>query len=428
MALNFWNSGKPADPANYAPPSDAKQLKLPIVTGIGLVLGVFLWLASYMGMVAVLVPARIAEIDPGSKASVFATMSAIAMVVSTIANVLEGAWSDRTRSRWGRRTPWICFGSIGAAICTYFWGTAESTTAIIMWDAIYMIFLNAIVAPMIAILSDQVAPRHRGTISSMYAIGMSAGVYGGQIMSSWFIVSDLTYGVLLMSLLVLLSGPVTALVVREKSTVGMPIQRLTMQNFLDNFAFPLKDCRDFYLALIGKLCVVSTQFTVGGYQLYILTDYIKLNDNDAASYISYISILLMVFSLSFAFISGPIADKLHLRKWPVVAASLMMGIGCIIPSFAPHAYLMLVYAVISGMGYGMFSSMDQALNIDVLPNEKTAAKDLGILNIANNGGQVIGPILTSSVIAFGGYDYVFHLGFGLAMFGALLLALIKRVR
>lgn len=424
----FWNSGKAADPANYAPPSDAKQLKLPLLTGIGLVLGVLLWLGSYMGMVAVLIPARIAEIDPENKAAIFATMSAIAMVVSTIANVLEGAWSDRTCSRWGRRTPWICFGSVGAAICTYFWGTSESTTAIIMWDSIYMIFLNAIVAPMIAVLSDQVAPRHRGTISSMYAIGMSAGVYGGQIVSSWFIGVNITSGVILMAILVLLSGPVAALVIREKSTVGMPVQRLTMQNFLDNFAFPLKECRDFYLALFGKLCVVSAQFTVGGYQLYILTDYMKLADTDAARYISYISMILMLFSLSFAFISGPIADRLQLRKWPVVIASILMGIGCIIPSFAHQAYLMLVYAVISGIGYGMFSSMDQALNIEVLPNDKTAAKDLGILNIANNGGQVLGPILSSAVIAAVGYDYVFHLGFGLAVFGGILLVMIKRVR
>ena len=83
--------------------------------------------------------------------------------------------------------------------------------------------------------------------------------------------------------------------------------------------------------------------------------------------------------------------------------------------------------IFAGLGYGIFSSLDQALNIDVLPNMKTAAKDLGILNIANNGGQVIGPVLSSVIIATLGYDYVFHLGCGLALAGAILLALIKKV-
>ena len=89
---------------------------------------------------------------------------------------------------------------------------------------------------------------------------------------------------------------------------------------------------------------------------------------------------------------------------------------------------MLVYAAVAGVGYGIFSSLDQALNIDVLPNEKTAAKDLGILNIANNGGQVVGPVLSGIIIATLGYGYVFHLGCALALIGAILLAMIKKVK
>ena len=394
---------------NWTTPTDAQQPKLPLMEGIALVVGVLLWLGSYLGMVGVLVPARIAEIDPDSKATAFAMMSAIAMVVSTITNIIEGALSDRTRSRFGLRTPWLYFGSIGAAISIYFWGTADSIAAIIAWDAIYMIFLNAIVAPLIAVLSDRVAPRHRGTISSMYAIGMSAGNYGGQILASFFIGVNEYYGVLLMALMALLSGPLSSIFLREKSTIGMPVQKLTAKNISENFAFPLHDCRDYYLALFGKLCIVSAQFTVSGYLLYILTDYIKLDEKTSATYIGYVSAIMMITAIVLSLISGPIADKMLWRKWPVVISAFLMALGCIIPSFAPLPSLMLVYALIAGIGYGIFSSLDQALNIDVLPNQTTAAKDLGILNIANNGGQVLGPVFSSMIIAALGYDYVFHL-------------------
>lgn len=142
--LGFLTKGEAAPASNWTTPTNKEQKKLPLMEGIAMVVGVFLWLGSYLGMVGVLVPARIAEIDPDAKATALAAMSAIAMVVSTIANILEGAWSDRTRSRFGRRTPWLYFGSIGAAISIYFWGTTDSITAIIAWDAIYMIFLNAI--------------------------------------------------------------------------------------------------------------------------------------------------------------------------------------------------------------------------------------------------------------------------------------------
>ena len=208
----------------------------------------------------------------------------------------------------------------------------------------------------------------------------------------------------------------------------MPVQKLTAKNISENFAFPLHDCRDYYLALFGKLCIVSAQFTVSGYLLYILTDYIKLDEKTSATYIGYVSAIMMITAIVLSLISGPIADKMHWRKWPVVISAFLMALGCIIPSFAPLPSLMLVYALIAGIGYGIFSSLDQALNIDVLPNQTTAAKDLGILNIANNGGQVLGPVFSSMIIAALGYDYVFHLGCGLALIGGIMLMLIKKVK
>lgn len=55
------------------------------------------------------------------------------------------------------------------------------------------------------------------------------------------------------------------------------------------------------------------------------------------------------------------------------------------------------FALLAGLGYGIYSSVDQALNVDVLPSKEEAGKDLGILNIANTIGQILGPIVTSSI-------------------------------
>lgn len=42
----------------------------------------------------------------------------------------------------------------------------------------------------------------------------------------------------------------------------------------------------------------------------------------------------------------------------------------------------IVAAVLLGIGYGLFLSVDQALLTDVLPDEKTRARDLGVANAA----------------------------------------------
>ena len=84
--------------------SDEKQPKIPYRLGFALCAGVLLWLAPYYGTATVLLPARVAVIDPGNKANIVAMLSVSAMIVATIANILIGAFSDLTRSVLGRRT------------------------------------------------------------------------------------------------------------------------------------------------------------------------------------------------------------------------------------------------------------------------------------------------------------------------------------
>lgn len=408
-------------------PNDDQQKKFPVRIAIALALGVVLWLGPYLALVGVLVPQQVAKIDPSQKTQIIAMMSTAAMVVSTIANIIEGALSDRTRSRWGRRTPWIVFGSIGTAIVILFWGKANTGLEVILSDCVYMIFLNMIVAPLIAVIADETSPKYRGTISSVYALGSAAGQYGGQAFASFFLPIPYT-GFIVMAVLTCLSGPVAGLIMREKSTKEMPVDKITMKNFSENFAFPTTGAKDFYLALFGKLFMQTASFAISGYQLYILTDYIKLHGGKLQNYVTMISMILMVSAIVLCIFAGPLSDKIGRRKLPVIFAGGLIAIGSLVPMFAPKAWLMLVYAVIVGIGMGMYNSVDQALNIEVLPDPKTAAKDLGLLNMANNGGQVFGPIFAAMAINMIGYHGIFPLACAMAVIGSVLIIFIKDVK
>lgn len=338
-------------------PNNEQQKKLPVRTAFALVVGIILWLGPYLALVGVLVPQQVARIAPDQKAEVIAIMSTCAMIVSTIANIIEGALSDRTRSKWGRRTPWLVFGSIGAAICIVFWGLCTAPWQIILSDSVYMIFLNMIVAPLIAVIADRTSPKYRGTISGIYALGNSAGQYGGQAFASLFLPIPYT-GFIVMAVLTLLSGPLAALILREKSTKDMPVEKITIKNFSQNFAFPTKDSLDFYLALIGKLCIQTSSNAISGYQLYILTDYILLRGGKLQNYVTYISMILMITAVIMCVVAGPISDKIGRRKVPVIFAGGLIAIGSIIPMFSTQPWIMLIYALIVGTGMGMYNSVD----------------------------------------------------------------------
>ena len=90
---------------------------------------------------------------------------------------------------------------------------------------------------------------------------------------------------------------------------------------------------------------------------------------------------------------------------------------------------MYLFALFAGLGYGVYSSVDQALNVDVLPDQENAGKDLGILNMANTIGQILGPIVTSSiVVATGSYFLTFPVSIVLMAVGFVFVMMIKSAK
>lgn len=77
----------------------------------------------------------------------------------------------------------------------------------------------------------------------------------------------------------------------------------------------------------------------------------------------------------------------------------------------------------------MYMAVDQAINVDVLPDEKTAGKDLGFLNIATCAGQAIGSSVTSIVVAVtGGYFWVFPVAILMTVVSVVSALSIRRIR
>ncbi|WP_176084587.1 MFS transporter [Martelella sp. HB161492] len=406
--------------------TNLQQPHFPKRIAIGLAIGAFCWIVAYLGAVAVLLPARVAEIDPGNKATIIALNSTIAMVVATLANLLIGAFSDLTRSKLGRRTPWIWIGAIGSLVSLLYLGHVKTATGLIVTWAIYQIFLNAIIAPLIATIADRIAPRFRGSAASSYALGIGLGSGLGQVIGAQFL-GDISQGFLILGVLTAIAAPAASFFFRELSSLPMPKKTFSREMVLDHFVFARHDARDYYLALFGKFFIMVAKFSVQGYILYILTDYMLLDRADAGRYISLTATIIMIAGIAMAFVAGPVADKLGRIKLPVVLASLLIAIGVFLPYLSPTPHMIILYSVFGGLGLGIFNAVDQALNIAVLPDPETSAKDLGILNFASTGGQIAGPLVAAAAITNVGYHALFIVSAVTAVIGALLFLAIRRV-
>ena len=281
------------------------------------------------------------------------------------------------------------------------------------------------IAPVIASLSDRIPEDMRGTMSAFISAGTLFGSALGQIVGAQFITLQLP-GFIVSGVAMGLSG-VLAVVFwpKEKSSKDMPKEKVDFKGIIMSFRPPTKGARDFWLAFIGRSLLLFSYYMILNYQL----DYIGQSVEDSAATISTMSLVLMVVSLISALSAGPISDKIGRRKIPVVAASVLLAIGYALPWLMHNALGMILFSAIGGFGYGMYGSVDQALNVDVLPNEEEAGKDLGILNIATTLGQMVGPIVTSAiVVATGSYGLVFPTAIIMVALACIFILMIKKVK
>ncbi|WEV64134.1 MFS transporter [Bifidobacterium sp. ESL0732] len=418
------------DTRNLAPDTHKPMdTKTKIRFCVGFTLFSLLWMTAGTAGSAVLLPQRFSDLHIGVPEVILGTMNSVGCVFALVSNIVFGAFSDVTRSKFGKRTPWIIFGGVIAGIGYAITAYSVNLFGIVAGWSIVQIGVNCMIAPCVAVLSDRIPENVRGTFSAFYGGAQIVGSSLGTFIGAKFI-SNMTPGFILGVVLFGITGIVAVLLFpREMSSKNENAEKLKATDILKAFIPPTKNCRDFYLALVGRLMLILGWQMIAGYQLYILQKYCGLGKTSSAGVISQMAAIAMVVQIIMSLLSGPISDKLQRRKIIVVLGSVIIAIGLLVPWLMPTAMGMLIYAFVGNLGYGIYMAVDQALNVDVLPSKDEAGKDLGILNLANTLGQVIAPVIVGAiVVATNSYAILFPIAIVSVLVGAAVIMFIKKVK
>lgn len=397
--------------------------------GAGFIIFGVLWMSGLGIVSAVLLPIHYKTIEGVNPDALIGIVNAFTAVASLIANLMFGNFSDRSRSRFGRRTPWILFGAVLGGVTLFLTGTTHNAVLLTIFYCACMFGLNCMIAPMVAILSDRVPSGIRGTMSAFYGAGATIGSPIGTMLGALFI-KNLIPGFAVAGVLMFLGGVVSMLIMpKEESADFLPKDEGSLKDVLVSFRPPaFHGAHDFYKAFVGRFCMLVSYQMIAVYQLYIIQNYIGQSVDESAVTVSVVSMIMMVMSLVGSFISGPVSDIIGRRKVPVVVASVLFAIGIAMPWVFPSSMGMYLFAGIAGLGYAVYSAVDQALLVDVLPNKEEAGKDLGILNMATTLGQMCGPIVMSALVVNLGYNFAFPTSIALAIIGCFFIMAIKKVK
>ena len=388
--------------------------------GAGFIVFGLLWMSGLGIVSAVLLPMHYKTIPGVNPDALVGVVNAFTAVASLVANLMFGNFSDRSRSRFGRRTPWILFGAVLGGVTLFLTGTTHNAVLLTIFYCACMFGLNCMIAPMVAILSDRVPSKIRGTMSAFYGAGSTIGAPIGTMLGALFI-ENLIPGFAVAGVLMFLGGVVAVII--------LPKDEGSAKDILSSFRPPkFSTAHDFYKAFAGRFCMLISYQMINVYQLYIIQNYIGQSVKESAVTVSVVSMIMMVMSLVGSFISGPVSDLIGRRKVPVVVASVLFAVGIAMPWIFKSTMGMYLFAGIAGLGYAVYSAVDQALLVDVLPNKEEAGKDLGILNIATTLGQMCGPVVMSAIVVNLGYNFAFPTSIVLAIIGCFFIMAIKKVK
>jgi MFS family permease len=187
---------------------------------------------------------------------------------------------------------------------------------------------------------------------------------------------------------------------------------------------------DFAWAFASRFMFLMAYAFLATYQAYYLLDKIGSARADVPQQIFLGTLVQSVVVIAASLIGGRLSDRNGRRKAFVFAGSVVYGVALFVIATASNFNGFLVGMAISGLGFGVYTAVDLALVVDVLPHRDNNAKDLGVFNIAGALPFSIAPAIAPAILAIGngGYGLLYAVAGVCAVIGAVAIWRVKGVR
>ena len=389
-----------------------------VIVHIGINVGFFAPIQVLLGLHA-------EALDASQKNAILSLVTGVGAAVSLVANPLFGALSDRSTSKFGRRIPWVFFGTICAALALLLMSTAHTVSTLVIGWALTQAAGNAALAAIFAAIPDKVPVEQRGMVGGLVALGQTCGSLIGAVIGM-VAASNLVFGYAIVATAVAICSIPFVLMRQDVALPKGALEPLKPLEFLRSFWINPVKHSDFgwawltrFLLYLGcQLCLV--------YLLFFLQDAIKHPEPaQGVLVLTAIYAFCVIFS---SVISGKLSDKDGKRKKYVILSSVIVAAAAGVLTFATSFTTAIIAAVLLGIGFGAYLAVDFALLTQVLPNADSRGKDLGMINIANSLPQVVAPLIAwLAVTWFGGYPTLFLCSVVISLLGAVLVRQIRSV-
>jgi MFS family permease len=383
------------------------------------------WMANLVPIQLVL-PDQFDALDHAHKVRDFGLVSGLTGIAALLTLPLFGALCDRTRARFGRRRIWILAGTAVFVVGLLATGVQSTWWAVGIAWLVATLGINMATAGLSAVIADEVPDHQRGVVSAaLYgpqAIGLLVGVAVVTALNN-----EGVWAYVFLALALSVCAAPFVVRYRDVAVAGSALAPLTLRSIADGMWIDPRANPDFAWAFAGRLLVNLGNAFGTTYLLYFLQDDLKVSHPEDSLLV--LTLIYLVFTLVATVFSGYLSDRSGRRRVFVALAAGLQAVASFLLTFFPSFGMAMVAAAFLGAGYGAYMSVDQALITRVLPDARSRAKDLGIMNVGSVGPQALAPLGASLIIGtLGGYSVLFGTAGVTTALGAVLVYRIKSVR
>ncbi|WP_302073064.1 MFS transporter [Fulvimonas sp. R45] len=367
-----------------------------------------MWMAL-LSPVLVGLTLRTRAIDAAHAPADLSLVMGVGALLALFGNPFFGHLSDRTTSRFGMRRPWLLGGALGGAAGLAVVAQAASVPQLLFGWCVAQLAYNAQLAALVAILPDQVPPRQRGMVSGIVGVSLPVGMVGGTCLVQ--AIADSTLAMFLLpAAIAVLGAACLAWVLPDRRLALAQRPRYGLHEFLASFWVNPRRFPDFGWAWSSRFLLFAGVAVLMTYQGFYLIQQLGRAPAEVPRLVFLSTLVHACAAMVSGVAGGWLSDAVGRRKPFVAGAALVYALALLVIAFAASYPGFLAGMAIAGAGQGMYLAVNLALVTDVLPDREVhAARNLGILNIANVLPQSLMPALAPAILLadWGSYTALF---------------------
>ncbi|UAB77668.1 MFS transporter [Erythrobacter sp. SCSIO 43205] len=353
---------------------------------------------AYVPFLTVLLPLKITALVGSEDVPALARVTFYGAVVASIANIVFGMLSDRSKTR----LPWIVTGLISSGLLMIAVDYVGDVNQLILLTMAWQVALNMMLGPLMAWAGDLFPDSQKGMLGGALSFAPALGALSGSFVTIDALVPAQSRLAVVASLVAMLILP--AIIAGRSRTRPQLMESCVSQPAIRDVVPHSR--RTLAVMWAARFLVQIAEAGLFAFMLFWLRSIQpNFHENSVANTFSAI----LVLSVPLTLLLGRWSDRARRPILPLTASAFVSAIGLVIMAWTGNLTIAVAGFVIFGSAASVFLSLHSAQTLRVLPEPRHRGRDMGVFNLTNTVPSLVMPWLTLALVPGFGFTVLFAL-------------------